>query len=189
MKGRVFEVSMGDLDEKPDNAHQLVKLRVEDVKGKTAYTVFNGLRFSNDKLRGLVKKWYSLVQANVDAKTNDGYILRLFVIGTTKRRQAQQKKATYANSAQIARMRWRIKELVAKATAELDIKNFVSAMQSNTIGKKVEKACSTIFPLQNMHIYRVKVIKSPKFDTAKLGQLHSDFQVAATQDVGAPVSQ
>ncbi|KAH8115324.1 hypothetical protein DFH11DRAFT_1507817, partial [Phellopilus nigrolimitatus] len=42
----------------------------------------------------------SLIEAHVDMKTTDGYLLRLFAIAFTKRRPMQVKKAAYAQSSQ-----------------------------------------------------------------------------------------
>ena len=57
--------------------------------------------FTTDKLRSLVRKWQSLIECAVDVKTTDGYQLRLFVIGFTKKRENQVKRTTYAQSSQI----------------------------------------------------------------------------------------
>merc|ERR1711948_244111 len=72
-------------------------------------------------------------------KTTDGYVVRLFVIAFTKRRQ----------------------ELVKKLIPE-------------SIGKEIEKQTQGIFPLKDVLIRKVKIIKKPKFDITKLMELHGD---------------
>ena len=57
--------------------------------------------FTTDRLRSLVRKWQSLIEAHVDVKTTDMYTLRLFAIGFTKRRNNQIRKTSYAQTAQI----------------------------------------------------------------------------------------
>ncbi len=37
----------------------------------------------------------------------------------------------------------------------------------NSIGQEIEKVCRGIYPLQNVMIRKVKVIKKPKFDGKK----------------------
>ena len=44
----------------------------------------------------------TLIEANVDVKTTDGFLLRVFCIGFTKKRQFQIKKTCYAQSAQVS---------------------------------------------------------------------------------------
>merc|ERR1711900_125018 len=86
LKGRIFEVSLADLQKDEDHAFRKVKLRVDEVQGKNCLTNFHGLDFTSDKLRSLVRKWQSLIEANVTVKTTDDYLLRLFAIAFTKRR-------------------------------------------------------------------------------------------------------
>ncbi|KAG5524560.1 hypothetical protein RHGRI_031281 [Rhododendron griersonianum] len=57
--------------------------------------------FTTDKLRSLVRKWQTLIEAHVDVKTTDSYSLRMFCIGFTKKRANQQKRTCYAQSSQI----------------------------------------------------------------------------------------
>merc|ERR1711893_212245 len=100
LKGRVFEVSMADLQD-DEVAFRKFKLIAEEVQGRNVLTNFHGMNMTTDKLRSLVRKWQTLIEANVDAKTTDGYVLRLFCIGFTSKRPNQAKKTHYAQSSQI----------------------------------------------------------------------------------------
>merc|ERR1711971_1295772 len=101
LKGRVLEVSLGDLNKNEDDAYRKMRLRVEDVQGRNVLTNFWGMDFTTDKLRSLVRKWQTLIEAHVDVKTTDNYTLRMFCIGFTKRRANQVKRTCYAQSSQI----------------------------------------------------------------------------------------
>lgn len=62
---------------------------------------FQGMDFTTDKLRSLVRKWQTMIEAHVDVKTTDSYSLRMFCIGFTQRRKNQVKRTCYAQSSQI----------------------------------------------------------------------------------------
>ena len=49
--------------------------------------------FTTDKLRSMVRKWQTLIEAHVDVKTTDGYVLRLFCLSFTKKRMGQARVA------------------------------------------------------------------------------------------------
>lgn len=57
--------------------------------------------------------------------------------------------------------------MTAQATS-CDLKELVQKFIPEMIGKEIEKATSSIYPLQNVFIRKVKILKAPKFDLGKL---------------------
>jgi len=188
LKGRVYEVSLADLQKDEDQAHRKISLRIEDVHGTKCLTNFYGMDLTSDKFRSLVRKWQSLIEAHVDVKTTDGYTLRMFAIGFTKRRPNQLRKTTYAQSSQAKQIRKKMMDIMIREASTVELKDLVVKFIPEAIGKQIENECQGIYPLQNVFIRKVKVLKSPKFDPYKLLELHGEVAAsAATEDTGAKV--
>lgn len=171
LKGRVIEVSLADLNKDEEQFFRKMKLCIEDISGSTCLTNFHGMDFTRDKLCSLVKKWHTLIEAWVDVKTSDGYVLRLFCIGFTKRRNSQIKKTSYAKASQIRKIRAKMVEIITSHAA-CDLKTLFGKFVTGVIGKEIEKSCNTIYPLKDVFIRKAKVLKKPKFDLAKLMEIH-----------------
>ncbi|CAM8901480.1 unnamed protein product [Rhodiola kirilowii] len=139
--------------------------------------------FTTDKLRSLVRKWQTLIEAHVDVKTTDNYTLRLFCIGFTKKRHNQVKRTCYAQSSQIKQIRRKMMEIMVNQSTSCDLNELVKKFIPESIGKEIEKATSSIYPLQNVYIRKVKILKAPKFDLGKLMEVHGDY----SEDVGMKV--
>merc|ERR1711924_121014 len=161
-------------------------LRVEDVAGKQVLTNFWGMDFTTDKLRSLVRKWQSLIEASVDVKTVDGYVLRCFCIGFTKKRPFQIRKTSYAQSAQIRAIRKKMTDIMTKEVSCVELIKAVEKFVPEFIGKDIMKACEGIYPLQNVFIRKVKILKAPKFDAAKFAEIHSG---PSGEEVGAKIAR
>jgi len=187
--GRVFEASLGDL--KPngeDDAYRKFQLKVEDIQGTNCLTNFYGMNLTTDKLRSLVRKWHSLIEAHADVKTSDGYTLRLFCIGFTRRRPNQVKKTSYAQTAQIKQIRKRMVEIMQREASSVDLNELVLKFIPELIGREIEKAAEGIYPLQNVLIRKAKMLRAPKLDLAKLLELHGGAEAAAISHNPAPVA-
>jgi small subunit ribosomal protein S3Ae len=184
LKGRVLELSLADLNRDEEQSFRKIKLRVEDVQGKNCLTSFFGMDFTSDKLRSLVRKWQTLIEAHLDIRTTDGYLIRLFAIGFTKRRQNQVKKTTYAKASQVRAIRQKMFEIMNKESNGCDLKQLVQKLIPEVMGKEIEKAVQGIYPLQNVYIRKVKILKSPKVDLGKLLESHGE---TGTDDTGAKV--
>lgn len=185
LKGRVFQFNLADLQGSEDHAFKKVKLRVDDVQGKNLLTNFHGLDFTTDKLKSLVRKWQSLVEANVTVKTSDDYVLRVFCIGFTKRQANQIKKTTYAQSSQLKQVRKKMMEIMTKEVSNCTLAQLTGKLIPEAIGREIEKAAQSTFPLQNVYIRKVKLLKQPKFDLGNLLALHGE---ATENDKGKKVA-
>jgi len=172
LKGRVLEVSLADLNKAEDLAFRKIKLRVDEVQGRNCLTNFHGMDMTSDRLRSMVKKWQTLIEAHTDVKTTDGYVMRVFCIAFTKRRPNQLRRTSYAQTSQIRAIRKRMFDVIVKESSGCDLKALVQKFIPEVIGREIEKACHGIYPLQNCMIRKVKIVKSPKFDVNKLMELH-----------------
>ena len=185
LKGRVFELNLADLNKDEDQAYRKFKLQCEEVQGHYCLTQFYGMDMTTDKIRSLVRKWQSLIEAFVDVKTLDGYVLRLFCIGFTKKRMNQLKKTCYANTAQQKTLRKKMRDIMIREASSCELKELVAKFIPEVIGKEIEKACQSVYPLQNVHIRKVKMLKKPKFDLTKLLEIHGDS--SGVDDTGSKV--
>merc|ERR1711864_5138 len=135
------------------------KLICEEVQGKNCLTNFHGMSLTTDKLRSMVKKWQTLIEGNVDVKTTDGYMLRVFCIGFTRKQDMGRKKMI---------------DIITREVSSTDLKDVVNKLIPDSIARDIEKACQGIYPLHDVHIRKVKVQKRPRFDLNKLMDMHGE---------------
>merc|ERR1719308_178855 len=119
------------------------------------------MNLTTDKLRSMVKKWQTLIEANCDVKTTDGYTLRLFCIGFTKKVELSTKKTCYAQAGQVRAIRKKMIDIVTKLIPD-------------SMAADIMKVCQGIYPLQDVYIRKVKVMKRPRFDLSKLLDMHGE---------------
>jgi small subunit ribosomal protein S3Ae len=184
MKGRVFEISLGDLNSNSEErAFTKIKFVVEEVQGSNVLTNFYGMSFTRDKMASLIRKWQTLIDSNVDVKTMDGYTIRLFCTGATTRTPQQQKKTCYAQASQVRAIRRKMVETMTAECSTVDLRTVMSKVVAGSIGDEIMKAAKPIFPLQNTFVHKIKIIKAPKPDVTRLMELHS----GAAEDTGKAV--
>jgi len=184
LKGRVFEMAQADLNN-DEVAFRKFKLIAEDVQGKNVMTNFHGMSMTTDKLRSLVKKWQTCIEAHCDVKTTDGYLIRVFAIGFTRRRPNMTKKAAYAKSTQIRAIRKKMIEIITREVTTKDLKDVVNKLLPDSIGSDIEKSCQGIYPLHDCFVRKVKCLKKPKFDVHKLMEMHEGSGTTTSATVNA----
>ena len=71
-----------------------------------------------------------------------------------------------------------------------DLKEVVNKLIPDSIGKDIEKACQSIYPLHDVFVRKVKMLKKPKFELGKLMEIHgkgSSSGKATGDETGAKV--
>merc|ERR1740121_787641 len=183
LKGRVCEVNLADLNSDEDQSFKKIKLCIEDVQGRNCLTDFHALDITRDKMCSLIKKWHTLIEAHADVKTMDGYVVRMFVLAFTKRRPDQVRTNCFAQSAQIRKIRRKMIEILANEASKVQLRDLVKKLIAESIGKDIEKQTQGIFPLKDVIIRKVKILKKPKFDITKLMELHGGGDDAGVEMV------
>jgi hypothetical protein len=65
-------------------------------------------------------------------------------------------------------------EIMTREATSCDLKELVQKFVPEAIGREIEKAARSIYPLQNVYIHKAKILKAPKFDVSKLLELHGE---------------
>jgi small subunit ribosomal protein S3Ae len=155
LKGRVFEISLADLNrDSNDLAWRRMKLQIEEVKGFDCYTNFYGMNITRDKLCTIVKKWHTTIEAFVQTKTADGYLLRMFCIGFTKRTNRQVRATCYAKGSQ--------KQLIRNKMMEI----MINEAQKSTL-KELTKKLYVFLQYLIMLVFKILLVNRSRRSVAK----------------------
>jgi len=130
LKGRVFESSLADLNGGDESqGYRKIRLVCEDVQGTNVVTNFHGMDITRDKLCSMIRKWQTLIEAHVDVRTTDGYVLRMFCIAFTKKQPNQNVKSTcYAQAGAIRNIRKKMFEIMTEEANKCDLKELVQKL-------------------------------------------------------------
>lgn len=181
LRGRVFDLFQNDLNDKTaqpttdsDASFRRVKLEVMECQGRNLLTQFHSMHLTTDKLRSLIQKWGTLIEAVIEAKTADGYTLRLFITAFTKKQKNQKSKNTYAPSRLEKWVRFRMTQMVQKRLAKVGIDEAVKQLTNDSLINAVAARCNPILPLRDVKFIKVKTVRRPKLDLQKLFDSHGD---------------
>jgi small subunit ribosomal protein S3Ae len=190
MKGRIYEVNLADLNQ--TGPYRKIKLIVDDAtesKTRLALTNFYGMDVTRDHLCSLIRKWHTLIEAAVDAKTSDGFLLRFFPIAFTDKPKIQFRATTYAKRSQVKQIRKKMGDVIVKEVSKSTLKDLVVKLINETLPVEIKKQCKKIFPLQNCTIRKVKTLKRPRFDMVQLLSIQSDMVVVPGVETTKPVEE
>merc|ERR1712139_613558 len=137
---------------------------------------------TRDKLCNMIKKGQTLIEANCDVKTVDGYTVRIFCIAFTKAAEGQEKVTCYAQSGHIRKIRKQMVDIMTKTAAANNLRSLVKLFITESISSEIAQKTRGIFPLRDVNIRKCKVLKKPKFDITKFMEMH---EKGAGDDVGA----
>ena len=140
LKGRVVTISLDDCNNpipKASQAWRKLKFQIDEIKGFDCYTNFHGMDITRDHKCAMIKKWHSLIEAYVQAKTLDGYIVRMFSIAFTKKTNRQVKATCYAQASKKKLIRQKMMEIMQTSIQKSNLKDLVTVLLRGDIGKQI----------------------------------------------------
>ena len=184
LRGRVFEVNQADLDNSTtkDAPFRKFKFCVQEIQDRNLLTQFHGLELTTDKKRSLIRKWCTTIEAQVEAKTADGYTLRVFLACYTSRHASQLSKNCYCATRLEKWIRFRITKMIQARLIKCDINQAATLFGNDVLIDALYKRCNPIVPIRDLKILKVKTIRAPKFDMAKLMEAHGDVPTSKEAD-------
>ena len=84
----------------------------------------------------------------MQVKTADGYTLRVFCIGFTKRNQLARKKTAYAQSSKVRQIRQKMIDVISKEFSTVELKDVVNKLIPDRYGRALQVQLRTVRLLQ-----------------------------------------
>jgi small subunit ribosomal protein S3Ae len=150
--GRNVETTVGELTNDMTKNNTKVVLRISNVVGDTAATDLMGHELTTDYIRSIVKRQTSRIDANVEVKTKDGYIIRVKPTCFTIKR---------ARSSQMKAIRELMVEIVKRRAAESDFETFMQEAILGRLSAAIYRQAKFIYPLRRVEIRKTEVEKMP----------------------------
>jgi len=148
--GRTTEATVHDLTGDFSKMHVKIKFRIDDVRGFDAHTVFVGHDLTSDYVRRLTRRKRTKTDHVVDARTKDGYLVRIKPMSIADKR---------IQSAQESAIRAIMTEYIGKAVGEMTISDLVRVLISGDLSKELAKACKVVVPIKRVEVRKTEVLE------------------------------
>lgn len=150
--GRVVETTVGEIANDFTKHNTKLRLEIDNVSGDIANTRFLGHEITTDYLRSIVKRQTSRIDANLDVKTKDGYVIRVKPICFTVKR---------ARTSQIKGIREVMAKIVLERAAELNFEQFIEEAIMGKLSANIYRNAKSIYPLRRVEIRKTEVKTVP----------------------------
>ncbi len=176
--GRTVEVSLQELTGDFAKAHLKVILKVVDIKGLEAHTVFIGHSTTTDYVKRMARRHKSKIDGVFDVTTKDGKRIRVKPSAyTAKRIQTSQKRAIRAV----------MKQVIETMAQNNTLEDFVKFMLDGEIGKQTYKLAKPIYPVKRVEVHKSELLEVPKVEVKKeeeeIEEIEKEMEEEAEEEV------
>lgn len=150
--GRNVETTVGELTNDMTKNNTKVILRINNVVGEVATTDLMGHELTTDYVRSIVKRQTSRIDANIEVKTKDGFVIRVKPTCFTIKR---------ARSSQMMAIREMMVDIVKKRASEADFETFMQEAILGRLSAAIYRQAKFIYPLRRVEIRKTQVEAMP----------------------------
>lgn len=198
--GRQFEMRADDVSrDMTRGEHQesmplnnfVLKYKVVAVKNdeKACVCLPCGIRPTKGHLGFQMAKWRTTIDACVDFKTSDGYLVRVMVKAITKKQKDSVKNSAYAKASQVRQIREKLKEVVKNECSKKGLSNIVHEMfATRRLASSLEQNTMVIYPLADEFMFWLRILKEPQ-TKFKYEMLTVEAQDEEEEDAGESMQE
>jgi small subunit ribosomal protein S3Ae len=150
--GRNVETTVGELTNDMTKNNTKVILRISNVVGDIATTDLMGHELTTDYVRSIVKRQTSRIDANIEVRTKDGFVIRVKPTCFTIKR---------ARSSQMQAIREMMVDIVKKRASETDFETFMQEAILGRLSAAIYRQAKFIYPLRRVEIRKTEVEAMP----------------------------
>ncbi|HEV8289933.1 MAG TPA: hypothetical protein VGQ00_03220 [Candidatus Norongarragalinales archaeon] len=168
---RIIEVPLKDITRDLSHIHTTVKLRVSEIKGKTAFTKYIGHEIARTSIQPLVRKNRDMLDITISVVSKDGveYVIKAFAITAVP--GSGRQKASIRNMLN--------EELRAKAEST-NFGDFVNQVLRGQFSGELREKLHKVLPIKIVDVRKTAL--KEEFDTPEKHANLEDEPVAATQE-------
>jgi small subunit ribosomal protein S3Ae len=175
--GRVVETTLYDITN--DFSHQSIKLYFLVVSNDSdrAETILKSHEYSTDYLRSLVRRGSTRIDGIFTARTIDGYLTRVYIVGFSHGR---------VNGSQEHGIRQVMGKIVAEKASKLTYSQLCHEMVLGKMGSDVYNDAKKVCPLRHIGVRKSKLLSMPL--NLEVAQSKSKAKVAPEIVAPAPAT-
>lgn len=107
-----------------------------------------------------------MTEVHTDVKTTKGYLLHLFCVGFTKKRNNRIWKISHAQHQQVRQVHKMMETMAREMQTKLETCH--QQTDSRHTGEDTGKACKSLYPLHDVFARKVKMLKNSSFELGTL---------------------
>ena len=146
--GRRMGVSLSELTGDMMHTYTNLQFRVNDIKGKTAYTKLIGHTLSPSYLRSLVRRRRDVINDVIDVQVTDGTVIRVKVSIYTARKTSGAARAA---------VRRAMRAEISGRAKEMDFATFVQEIVFGKFSGRIYKVVKKIIPVKRIEVRKTEV--------------------------------
>lgn len=150
VKGRIIEITLGDLIEDFSKSHIKISFKVTGVEDHKAKTDFVGHDMSRDYIRSQVRRRSTKIDCIADVTTSDGRKVRVTAIAVTLNKvQSPQKNSIHTE----------MEKYLKNKASDYEFNQLAQQMVLGNLASNIYKKIREICPIRRVEIKKSKVLE------------------------------
>ncbi len=147
---RIIELPLKEITKELAHMYINVKLRVEEVRGKNAYTKFIGHALAREHVQALGRRNRSMLYLVLSTKSADGveFSVKALIVTNGK-----------ASAAQRQSLRQTLREYLSQKIAKQDFGKFIQEVLYGKVSSELNGVLKKIYPIKRVELYKTQLVE------------------------------